>query len=259
MTLFAIEAYNYTNERNALFSAIEQAKRQSSLLNTIGVDWNQLPFTTTGIPDNELGYQVDLISQQVDKVFCEIRPENDDQKAYLVLLASHTSNRLLMLIWRIFGIIPDPTIHGACQLLSSEDKDYLHFLAQVDWAVFELIKLGESYIRQWAEATGEEYLFEKPLDLFLEILLYSIRSQILEDGPFAITPGWKHHKIPNKYSRGPQNDGRSRQRQFIRWLQGQESDLSDEIESELRANGWAEAFLIPLRANRNCRSLKRLF
>lgn len=184
------------------------------------------------------------ISEQMSDGF------TDEQKYLLRMQRNFVDWVALGLFHRIFGLIPDLLSTDDCPLNDCTFKPQVLDTINVRTAEFQLITAGEKYIKSFAKRHSRAYLFNRPLDLFLNILKDSI-----DKGVASIIYGDKEYQNQKKV-----NKTRTMFKKFV--TGGLEGKDREEVETHLYSEGWTGLValaLTPLYASRDEQHFKKLW
>jgi hypothetical protein len=267
-----VKIVNTTNEEMSLgpdeiSKLVHQARTVAAHETKLGVN-REINIVYTWLPDNEAG---DLAAKLVDSINATILkpsvlPDNEAQRAWILSRQRFWSARGLMLAFRLFGVIPDPTQRGGIiyEDFRPEDIAELKLMTDIDYAIYQLLVVGDTLIQNLAASEGQDYPFDSPLDLFIEILRTAIHRGLTEDSPWDPEPAWRIPVIPESPHKktkdpGPEKIIRNMYRRFIKFLQGGFDGEPEEktFVEAARKMGWSGYWILALRSHKHIRPVKK--
>ena len=214
--------------------ALAEDKAQGIFRDHIPLHLIQLPNTPSASDCHKLAEKIRAVAQ------FDIVPQNQNQALWMRRLQLYWQVRAIRLANLIFPVIPDPLRPGTplSQLLPSKDIENLKLETNADKALYDLLKVGESLIKDWAKAKGIDWTFQDFQELFIHMLKAKFKMH------------WQEEAFSPIFSRLDKKSEKKHFRQWLKFFSDQLDDKSlikkyEEVLMDMRWEGY------PLLALRN--------
>ncbi|HLO87949.1 MAG TPA: hypothetical protein VK203_23495 [Nostocaceae cyanobacterium] len=214
-------------------------KQERTQDKALGIKRKQIPLNIILLPDIPESADFCKLSHAIMNIAkFDLAPETEAQGQWMRCVQLYYQAKSILLPNKIFNLIEDPTKSGGSvhQMLPSLALQNLLIETDAEKSFYDLLKVGESVIRSWAETQGINFPF---LD-FQELFIYILRKRFerdLQDPIFGLAP--------------PLPDKKTRRLYYRRWLQflgglHENEKVQAEYRQALMDMGWEGYPLIAL-------------
>ncbi|HLO85332.1 MAG TPA: hypothetical protein VK203_10015 [Nostocaceae cyanobacterium] len=218
----------------------------------LGITRNCTHLIFTLLPDQPQTPDFSRLANAISRIAVfDFAPDNQAQAIWMRCVQLYWQAKSMLLPNKIFKLIPDPTeIGGSVQkMLPAQALKNLKLDTDVDKALYELLKAGDSEIISWAETKGINYPFSNFEELFIHILKLGFIRGIQED-LLRIKPLWTNQRDQKQHYRG-----------WLKFLN--DHDLGEEVEKKysqlLMDMEWEGYILLALKNKKTDKKLKKLW
>lgn len=170
---------------------------------TLGLKRNRIPFKITLLPDTPQTYEFMEMAQAIRAVaFFDVAPDNHNQGLWMRCVLLYWEAKATLLSNKILKLIPDPTQPGGSlhQIMPTHALEELQIETDLDKALYDLLKAGESQIQAWATAKSIDYPFANYQQLFIHILKARFERNYQQKA-FSLASSWPDKKSEQKHHR----------------------------------------------------------
>ncbi len=218
----------------------------------LGIRRDCIPFHLIRFPDTPQGRDCQKLAEKVRGVAqFDIAPENPNQALWMRCVQLYWQTRTLRLANLVFPVINDP-LHPSSplsQILLEKDIENLRLETNFDKAFYDLLKEGETLIKDWAQARGIGWSFQDFEELFIHVLNARFKRY------------WQQEAFSLAFSRPDKKTEKRDNRQWIKFLADQfdGEPLEEEYSKVLMDMGWEGYPLLALRHQKTSKAFKKLW
>ena len=218
----------------------------------LGIKRNCILMCLIRLPDTSQGRACQKLAEKIRAVAqFDKPPENQTQALWMRSVQLYWQTRALMLANLVFPVINDPLQSGGSlsQNPMPQDIENLRLETNLDKALYDLLKEGETLIKDWAKATG----IRCPFQDFEELFIYILKARFKRY--------WQQEVFSSAFSRPDKKTEKRDQRQWIKFLADHfdGEPLEEQYSSVLMDMGWEGYPLLALRHQKRSKPFKKLW